>query len=336
LTSAEGASFGPAGDMAYMKAFLAGELSQLQSSDASLESCRASIPDNIKKSQWHIAYMLKFRNGRTDKIHEVVTTGRVLTQAAARTEFSATRQLHQLASLDLKIPLPVAFLETPPMALFAFPPAQNFRRHLQDKSSSDDMVQFQSQIASGLETLHKSRINLERTVKVSDVLLQQRTIGKRITQKLVECNPQRADRVDKFCETLAQQAIVQSAYELAPIHNAFGWDCILHHNDDLYFHFFEQSCYGHPGFDVGGYLADLARNYLLGKNADQTQYETLRHVFLDTYFSNNSAPWIDDLPFFIGTTMLSRLERLLKRPQPKWEPKIDKLLSLCEKILEIE
>jgi hypothetical protein len=58
-----------------------------------------------------------------------------------------------------------------------------------------------------------------------------------------------------------------------------------------------------------------------------------RQVFLENYFAGDLPAWREDEPFFVASAMLLRLDRLLKRPQEKWEDKVDAYLEQCEQIV---
>ena len=101
----------------------------------------------------------------------------------------------------------------------------------------------------------------------------------------------------------------------------------------MFLHGFDDPRRSHPGLDLGGFLADHLRFFVMRKKGNLDHCERGREVFLDAYFGNESPDWREDLPFFCGAALLQRTERLLGRKQKKWEPKIDRLLELCEQSL---
>jgi len=120
-----------------------------------------------------------------------------------------------------------------------------------------------------------------------------------------------------------------------PIHGAFGWDSIVYDRSGKpHLWRFDQCRCSHPALDLGGFLADVLRFYVV-RDGDRAEfYANGRLGFMDAYFVDREPAWRDDMDWFVGCALFRRLDRLLARPQKKWEPKVDGLLELLERSLD--
>jgi hypothetical protein len=336
LTATESAALGMAGNQEFMKSLLAAELPCFRKNKATLEACRIYVPDKLNGAQSEIKYVLEYRKGKSEKVKEVTLAGRLLPESAAQTDFSVAKQLYQgpfKGNKDIHIPKPVAALKQPPMTLFKFNPAMDLREYVKKIFNFPKLAYVIRRVAGGLLALHQSAFAFEVNEGLEETLERRRAAGKRIVTKLAQVSPQRVERAHQIFNRFEERAAGLKGCELAPIHGAFGWNCILYGDEKFYFYRFDKCRRSHPGFDVGGFLADLLRFYVLRKKGDKDFYYAGRNVFLETYFAGNPPPWRDDVPFFIASAMLLHLDRLLAGPAGKWEPEVDALLEQCERLL---
>ena len=61
-------------------------------------------------------------------------------------------------------------------------------------------------------------------------------------------------------------------------------------------------------------------------------YAHVRRALLDGYAADGLA-WRGDIEWFVGCALLLGLDRLVARPEKKWEPKVDGLLGECRRAL---
>jgi anti-sigma regulatory factor (Ser/Thr protein kinase) len=335
--SADGSTLGIAGDEEFMKDFLAAELPYFRKYKATLDSCRISVPDKQKEDQAEIKYVLEYRKRKSEKTKNMTLTGRLLPESAAQIDFSAAAQLYKAQPKGKKavnIPKPMAVFQQPSLALFRFNPSKDLREHLKKISAFKDVAKVVKMVALGLRAMHRSVIALAVEETLEDALERHRAAAKRIVTKLAQAGPQRVERVQHFFNHLVARAAALKSCEPAPIHGALGWNCILCEGKRFYFYKFDNCRRSHPGYDAGGFLADLLRFYVLGKKRDEDFYRLGREIFLKTYFGDAPPSWQADLPFFIAAALLLRLDHLLQRPDEKWEPKLDALLEQCEGALQ--
>jgi hypothetical protein len=233
----------------------------------------------------------------------------------------------------IHIPKPVAVFKEPSLVLFKFNPAQDLRDYLKKIDDFQEVAEIIKMVADALRALHQSTIALLIEETLDDALGRYRAAQERVVTKLAPAISQRGDRVQQFFNQLVGRAATLKNYERVPSHGAFGWHSVLYGDEKFYLYRFEECRRSHPGFDVGSFLADLRRFYLLRRKADQSFYHAGREVFLETYFAGDLPAWREDVPFFVASAMFLRLDRLLERPQEKWEDKVDAFLEQCEQII---
>jgi len=264
--------------------------------------------------------------------------GRLLPEPAAQLEFSVANQLYKGQQLNgkngLNIPKPLAAFQQPAMVLYKFDPSKDLRGYLKKVAEFQEVAEVIKMVATGLRTLHRSSIDLAREETLEEALEQHRAATTRVLSKLMKASPQRGERAQQFFNHLMERAAVLQSWDAASIHGALEWNCILHGEKKFYLYKFDQCRRSHPGFDLGGFLADLLRFYLLRKKGDRDFYSRGREIFLNTYFDTGHPGWYEDLAFFVASALLLRLDRLLQRPEAKWEPKVDALLEQCEQALQ--
>jgi len=336
VTAAQSSIYGSAGDAQFMKSLLAAELPCFRNTEATLESLNIYEPEKPKKDHAEIKYVLEFRADKSAELEKMILTGRLMPEIPAQTDYSVAEQLHRRLSNEtdgIRIPEPVAVFKKPSLVLFKFNPSADLRDYLKRVTDLQDVVKVINVVAGGLRALHRSMIALENDESLDGAVERLRATRDRLVMKLSPACPQRVEQVQQVFENLVEHASALGAYLPAPIHGAFSWNCILHDDERFYFCHFEDSRRSHPGFDSGGFLADLLRFYVLRKKGNQEYYRAGCETFLKTYFADDLAPWHEELSFFIAFALFLRLDRLLKRSEKKWQSKVDALLEQCEQIL---
>jgi len=319
----------------FIKSLLAAELSYFRKNKAALEACLIYPPDKYE-DEAEIKYVLEYRRGRSERLKHATLTGRLLPEPAARTDFSVAEQLYKgpfRGRRGVQIPRPLMAFKQPPLVLFKFNPAQNLRDYLKNISDFQEVAEIIKMVALGLRSLHQSMIVLEIDEPLGNALERYRAATERVVTKLAQASPQQAERAQRFCSRLMEQAATLNGYEPVPIHGAFGLKSILYGDNRFYFYRFDKCRRSHPGFDVGNFLAELLKFYLLRKKAEPNFYYAGREVFLEAYFGRNLPSWQEDLPFFLAGALLLRFDRLLHRRRgKKW--KCEAFLEQCEPALQ--
>lgn len=329
-THAERAALGPAGDESFMRAALA-RLPRFRGKREVL-SCRVYLPTKRTIAGKEIRYVVEYRRRRSDAPRKEVLSGRLLVPAEAWLDFSVTKQLHEGAfkgMAAIRIPRPLGLIEGERcLVLCHLDSSTDLREYLKKVSSSRTALRVVRAVAEGLQTLHRSRIAVEIAETPADGLARHRAVKDEIVHRLIGMSPERADQVERLFRRIEERAARLSAdYELVPSHCAFGWHSIVRDKRHLYMYRFEATRRAHPGFDLGGFLADLLRFYVSRKKGDTDFFETARKAFLDTYFDDASRAWRADLPFFVACALLVRMRAPLERLSLG---KIDGLLNLLE------
>lgn len=320
LTAEQVAAYGAAGDAEAMHRFLA---EQPYFAGRKPLSCALFSPTEPKSEEPLLACVVACADG------EVTLLGRFLPETAVLNEFTIATQLApQVEGAGLSLPVPVAYLPSPPLALFAFRPVQNLHDFAKKKGEAE-MRPVYAKVAEGLRRWHGGRVEGTAVCNIQTILTAEASTHSHILATLAEMGStaQLTHAENLLATLIATSHTVPPLF--APIHNNFGWKSVLYDGNQFYPYFFENGCSGHPGFDVGNFLADLCRFY----EDDWQAFEASASFFLDHYFASAPTVWRVDLPFFVLYGLLGRLGTLLKRPLDKWQPKIDALLTQCEQLL---
>jgi hypothetical protein len=72
---------------------------------------------------------------------------------------------------------------------------------------------------------------------------------------------------------------------------------------------------------------------LLRRDGIKALWPAGRAAFVDAYFGGRPPPWSKDLDWFIAGALLERLDRMMRRPEAKWVPKVVPLLDEIERTL---
>jgi hypothetical protein len=329
LSAADRSALGLAGDEQYMKYQLAAACPTLRDQDATILSLRI-YPLSVKHgNQAEIVYVVRYRAGESSETRTVTLAGRLLPEAMAEADITVTGQLREgqaLLSSGLQVPKPSAVLKEPSMAIFECEPSKTLRDRAKRLSGRRQWVRAVAAVAAGLFAMHGSRIDVQEE-SLGEALENRRTAMHRAVQRLAASSPRRAERLHEAWARFAEQAGRVKACEPATIHGDPGWNNILCSEGRMQLFRFEQCRRSHPGFDVGALLADSVRYHLIGKKRDPALYAACREAIMKSYFARGDQPWRDQVDFFIASALFTRLERLLKRPEEKWQRKVDELLE---------
>jgi hypothetical protein len=140
------------------------------------------------------------------------------------------------------------------------------------------------------------------------------------------------DLVNRF-RVMVQRTQARAAFNrqrpLTPIHGALGWDCIHYGVDGrFYLYRFEKCRQSDPGFDLGGFAADLLCFTLAG--CDDAAYRLCSNAFLSNYNSKAEHPVReDDLQPYIVLALCERVQRA----KPHTKPGAGPLLAALDAVL---
>jgi len=326
---------GPAADEEAMKRRFERELPPFRDGARRLEACKAFLRERTAAAAAEIQYVLEHREPLSEERSRWALTGRLLPPPAARAEFQMLRALADSGSPPLGgalFPRPVALLDDPSMVVLELGPSQDLRSRFREVVRAQEWGPLVTGLARGLRAVHECGQAPGATETVGAAIEAQHAAWHAIRQALRRTQGGRDARAGVVFERLAQRAAGVAATAPTPIHGAFGWDSVASVEGRLYVYGFERSRRSHPGFDLGGFLADLHRFYALREDAGDLS-RAGRETFLDAYAGAGGRPWFGELPFFEAAALVPRLERLLRRPQEKWEPKVDALLDRCLELL---
>jgi hypothetical protein len=321
-----------------LKHLLATGLPYFRSGRATLEGCCAYRSDGGGAHGNEARWALQYRIGKSTDARHTVLTARVLPASLAAADFAVATELYKRGfrrRAGIAIPKPLAMLDLDHLrvVLFKFSPLYDLRAHLKSIEDEAKLTAVIQAIGRGLRTLHESRIAAPNE-ELAESITRGLDAGNAAVARLADDRPERAGRVEKFLDRLRERAATIRSERPVPVHGAFEWKSIVHDGTRLHFYRFETCRRSHPGFDAGSFLADLRRFSLVRRKPERNRYELARGAFLDAYFSDDSASWREDLPFFTAYALLQRIEALLRRPREKWESKVDTLLDQCEDALE--
>ncbi len=336
LMAKKSSAFGLAGDEEFMKSFLAAELPWFQKNNATLASCRIYVPNEQIDDQPELKYVLGYRKDDSEKVSTIALSGRLLPEHAAETDFSVARQLHERllqGKTGIYVPPPVAVFKHPSLVLFRFNPSMGLQQYLEEKFDFQEVARIIQMAAQSLRAWHQSVVVQQGDEVLEGALAEHRSAGEMVMSKLAQASPRLAERLQQIYDQLAARVATLKSYARVPIHGALGWRSILYSEGRFYFYRFDKCRHSHPGFDLGGFLADLLRFYVLRKKADPDFYHAGREFFLETYCTGTPAPWHEDLSFFMTDALLLRLPSVLEQTGKKWEAGVDALLRRCEQAL---
>jgi hypothetical protein len=322
-------AFGPAGDAGHMRAFLSDQ-PRFRDHGITLDSCRvyavSRAPDPTE-----LAYVLRCRAPGQEP-EATVLTGRLLPEAAARADVSMTEQLRAAgvgAKRGLAIPRPLGAFGG--LALFELDPSENFRERIRKLSALGPLAFLLRIIAVGLAAIHMSAVSLAAEESFEEVLGRHKRSKQRIEARF--SNASERERASACFDRLLEKAGDLQPCPPVPIHGALEWECIVESGERWSLYRFDRSRLSHPLLDVGVFLADLLRFHTVRAKGDRALGEGGRAAFLNGYFEGARPPWSKDLDWFVAGALLERLERMTRRKEEKWAPKVTPLLDEIERTL---
>jgi hypothetical protein len=327
-----GAALGPAGDAAFMKSFLAERVPCFRDHGTVLDTCRVYALSTDQDAR-ELAYVVRCRTG--DQAPETrVLTGRLLPEAAARTDVEVAERLRAAGvgvTEGLRVPPPLGAFRDLSLSLFQLDPSVTFRERIRRMSSLGPLSAALRVIAAGLAAIHLSAVTPEAVEEFGEVFDRHRNARQRVEARFAR-NPSQGRAsacFDRFL-SLSDDLV---PHEPALIHGALEWDGIVASREGWELYRFEHSRLSHPGLDVGRFVADLWRFHNVRTKGDPARGEVVRAAFLDSYFGRQRPPWARDLDWFVAAALLERLDRMLRRDESKWAGKVEPILAEVERAL---
>ena len=245
---------------------------------------------------------VKYTKRGSPKERERTWTGRVLSQAASRVDLAVSGQLKREplgGRGGLAVPKASdASAWHAGLLLHKVDATMDLHAYL-DGAPEAELRETLKRVGRGLWDLHERRLELEGRESRDEALAAGARRVEGLLPRLVDAGV--ADPALR--EALAKPPSAAS-WPDRPIHGGMGWDALVHDGGLLHLWHFERARVGHPGFDLGGFLADLA----LSPHPDELAAE-----FERAYFGEAEPAWREDLPFFIAAAGVERLERMLDR-----------------------
>lgn len=330
-TEEEGAAFGPAGDPGFMRTFLAGRLACFRDHGVELDSCRVfARPGKLAASE--LAYVLGCR-ARGRPARTIVLTARLLPAEAARADVAMAARLRAAgvgSGEGLRIARPLGAFAEPALSLFHLDPSLTLRDVVK-RTTRGTLAPILRSIALGLAELHRCTVEPEDEVGLAAVIERHLEAMARVEERLADGRIR--ERARACFERLLARSGRLARCRTVPVHGALAWDCIVRSRRGWELFRFDECRLAHPCFDLGDFLADLLR-FALHPSQDRRLYAAGRAVLLGSYLDGSRPPWARDLDWFVASALLERLERMMRREQEKWEPKVAPLLDEIERALD--
>lgn len=253
--------------------------------------------------RFEFALVVRYEKGGSPKPRERTWTGRVLREHEARADLRAGKLLKgdPLGGRGgLSVPKAnEAFARHPGLVFHKVNASMDLSAYLVGAGESEVRDAF-AKVGLGLRDLHGKPIELD---------------ARETREESCAAILARADRVEERLDGAGGDSIATLRRALeeppspgewreTPTHGQMGWDCVLFDGGLFYLWHLEEARMGHPGFDVGGFIADLLLSALPHE---------LGEAFLTPYFAELHAPWSAHLPFFTAASVLERLDRMLDR-----------------------
>lgn len=300
-------------DPAWMQARLSAEWPDLGFGRGAVKSCRIYPAGAPSGDDCGIRYVLRgaAQNGWPEAAR--ILTGRLhATKAAADADFEAAAKLHAAAlSKSVLIPRPIAQLsEEPRLVLYDFDSWMNLREYLSYRRSLKALRHAAERFGRALARLHRSSVEFP-TAAPKPVEDQFAALAAWAEAKLKTRpdGPGLADRFRISVRRIQARLALARPHTLAPIHGAFGWNCIYYGVDGcFYLYRFETCRRSDPGLDLGRFAADLLR-FAMSQH-DATAYRLCRDAFLESYNGEAERPLDgEDLQFYMAIALSERLAR---------------------------
>jgi len=239
-----------------------------------------------------------------------VVTGRLHgAEDRARADLEAAARLHDAGFAErMRIPRPLARLTSEPrLVLFDFDPWMNLWEYLACRRRPRSVRHFAERVAQTLSALHKSRVTVPGTERDGGETLE-RAIARAETTVRAVLGSDFVNRFRMCVHASEARSALKMQRPRCPIHGAMAWDCIRFGIDGkFYLYRFENCRRSNPGFDLGGFAADLACFTLA--RFDAGAYRLCRDAFLAHY---NAEPehlvGAEDLRLHTVLALCERLE----------------------------
>lgn len=314
----------------------------LCNSQRALQTCHIYVPESKAVPPPELKYTVMYRDAAATESDNgsancyMRLTGRLLPSDDAATDYGTAASLVQRGYNQQgcsQIPTPVAHMEDLGLVLYGFMPHMNLRKFASRCQDATHFIRVVQQIGAGLRRFH------ELAAKMPDQ-------GSAYPQKHGVSDSQ-ADTISALIEQVAKtdlhlaQTMAQLYADVQPelqaiapltktvIHGDFSWINIKYDEERFYFYHFEAARQAHPGFDLGGFLADLCRFCMIQEPDKLAWYQPSHNAFLDAYFDDAIPDWYSALPFFTVDALLLSLPRLLKNSPKKWYKQLDAYVEVC-------
>jgi hypothetical protein len=211
----------------------------------------------------------------------------------------------------LAIPRPLARpAEAPRVVLYDFDPWINLWEYLAHRQNLKSLHHAAERAGEALTSLHRSRIAF-RDNETGCGKEEFKEMAARTTTTL-QTLPRGSELASCFgdcVKRIGKTATAKQPRVPAPIHGAFGWNCIHYGVDGrFYLYHFERCRRSDPGLDLGGFAADLLCFTL--SNHGESVYRSSLGAFLNAYNAGaKRSLGADDLRVYIPMALIERLPR---------------------------
>lgn len=324
-------AYGPAADARRMGAFLASEVPHFRDSGVPIESCRVYAQSRTNEGADELTYVVRQKDPRNAAAQTTVLTGRLLPQREAEADVAVATQLSRTrpGKDGLRVPKVLGAFRDPPLSLFLLDPTSTLRKVAASLKLAS-LVKLLITLGLGVASVHQGTVSAETEMGLDETLEKHRSARTRIEGKLPV---DRAARVDRCFTRLEERAGPLRSYQPVPIHGSLTWNAIVKAGRKWELYRFERSRLSHPGLDVGAFLADMLRLYVLSGTGDAAYYWRGREAFLQSYFAAAPASWSKDVDWFVASALLERLDRMLRKDEKSWAGKLDAHLVQIEQVL---
>jgi anti-sigma regulatory factor (Ser/Thr protein kinase) len=280
------------------------------------KSCRIYATRGPASDTCGVHYALQVV-GHDGLLETRVLTGRLHTSAAsAAADFEAATLLREAnISKSVLIPRPVARpAEEPRFVLYDFDPWMNLWEYFTYRGRLKSLRHGARRIGRALARLHRSRVMFPGVEPDPfEERLQAILLGAETALQTLPAGSQLVNQFRVAVQWILERAAFGRRQFLAPVHGAFGWDCVQYGTDgQFYLYRFERCRWSDPGLDLGGFAADLLCFTLA--SGDESAYRIGCDALLSKYNSEAEHPMAEDeLPFYVALALSERLRHLEPR-----------------------
>ncbi|HYX83143.1 MAG TPA: ATP-binding protein [Gemmatimonadales bacterium] len=254
-------------------------------------------------------YAVRVAHSDNGTVETRIVTGRLhAAEECARADLGGAAALHDAGfAVRMRIPRPLARLTSDPrLVLFDFDPWMNLWEYLGCRRRPRSVRHFAERVAQTLSALHKSRVTVPEA---------ERDVNETLERAIAEAETAVRDVigagfVDRFHDCVQEGGAPSASRRQrprCPIHGALAWDCIHFGIDGkFYLYRFEKCRRSDPGFDLGGFAADLTCFTLA--RFDAAAYRLCRDAFLAHYNAQAEHPVsAEDLRLYTALALCERL-----------------------------